>query len=171
MERNEINEVNEYNEMGMMQVLMTDDRGTYIQNNVETYIQKFNTLEMKGSSTGWNWCGFLFGPAWMLFRKLYFQAIVFFFAPALLEVALLLVSPNELVYTLLDLVLTLSLAVLAGMYSDAWYKTKIDRLVREGALLQGEEKAEHIKKGGCSYGLLIAYVLLSFAWSMVTSLI
>ena len=61
-------------------VSFEDQRILYIQTNVETYLKKFNALEMKERKTGWNWCGFLFGPLWMLYRKLYGYAAFFYLA-------------------------------------------------------------------------------------------
>ena len=141
-------------------VSFDDQRVLYIQTNVDTYLKKFNALEMKENKTGWNWCGFLFGPLWMLYRKLYGYAIFFYFAPMIMELCLVLISPSEMFYATTDLLCSLALGVCGGLYSDYWYKLEIDRLMQEGLRLNGEAKAKHLKKGGTNFTLIA--ILLAF---------
>lgn len=143
-------------------IILGDDRGLYIDTNIETYIRKFNQLEMKSSKIGWNWCAFLFNTSWMLYRKLYGYALFFFFAPVLLDIILLLISPTEWFYLVTSGICSLGLLVCGGLYSDYWYKQKIDKLVRDGINLAGEEKDKHIKKGGTNVPLLALFMLITF---------
>ena len=145
-----------------MDVVFDDQRVLYIQSNVETYLKKFNALEMKENKTGWNWCGFFFGPLWMLYRKLYGYAAFFYLAPMILELVLMFISPTRMFYVTTDLLCTLALGVCGGLYSDYWYKLKIDRLMQDGLMLNGEAKTRHLKKGGTSFALIVGLIIFHF---------
>lgn len=147
-----------------------DQRVLYIQTNVETYLKKFNGLEMNAKKTGWNWCGFLFGPLWMLYRKLYGYAAFFYIAPIIVELILLLISPSELFLATTNLLCNLALAVCGGLYSDFWYKLKIDRLMREGLRLNGDAKVNHLKKGGTNFTLIAILMVIDFVLGAVFSI-
>ena len=151
-------------------VSFEDQRILYIQTNVETYLKKFNALEMKERKTGWNWCGFLFGPLWMLYRKLYGYAAFFYLAPIFIEVILMYISPSEMFYATTNLLCTLVMYVCGGLYSDYWYKMKIDRLMQEGLRLNGEAKAKHLKKGGTNFTLIAILMVIDFILSTVFSI-
>ena len=58
----------------------TEDRGRYeaehLESEEEYYIKAFKRLDKTGKHT-WNWAAFLFGSAWMAYRKMYLYALFF----------------------------------------------------------------------------------------------
>jgi hypothetical protein len=53
----------------------------------EYYVPKFKSLMQGNKKTSWNWCAFLFGPYWMIYRKIYTYGVatlLIFFVLALI---------------------------------------------------------------------------------------
>ena len=59
-------------------------RERLVGEKTEYYLPRFEKLETLNSFTDWNWCAFLFGAFWMLYRKMYAYGIVLFVANELL---------------------------------------------------------------------------------------
>ena len=148
------------------EVNFEDDRIPYIRSTVGTYLRKFEKLDKYGTKIDWNWCGFLFGANWMIYRKLYLQFAIYFFTPLLLQLmAYLLASGHSAVGValyLLSALVSFVMWIVGGLFSDYWYKIKIEKLVEEGASLdQDEREAFAKKKGGTSFGLLVLVLILN----------
>ncbi len=56
----------------------TNTVGAFIRNNADTFIRKFKMSELTGSSCGFNWVVFFFGPYWFFYRKLFKPGIILF---------------------------------------------------------------------------------------------
>ena len=62
--------------------VLTDEEawGAIVGNsNAHYYLEKFEGLR-HGAGGGWNWPGFLFTWYWMLYRKMWVPALIYFFA-------------------------------------------------------------------------------------------
>ncbi len=150
-----------------------DPRALYIKSNVNTYFKKFAVLDAKNSNLGWNWCGFLFGSSWMIYRKLYKHALFFFFVPIVIEwITLLSFMINDwlaLICSFVSLIVSLVLWVLGGLLSDYWYRQKVDQLVKEGSQLSADERKELAeKKGGTSIKMLLLLIGIAFVLGCIT---
>ena len=48
-----------------------EDISAYVGTKANYYMPRFRRMARKGSSASWNWAAFLFGPLWLLYRKMY----------------------------------------------------------------------------------------------------
>lgn len=44
--------------------------------NLLYYLFSFDQIEKTGNWLSWNWSAFFFGPAWLLYRKMYLEGVV-----------------------------------------------------------------------------------------------
>ena len=144
-----------------------DERAAYIQKNVGTYLRKFDKIDNEDKASSWNWCAFLFTSDWLIYRKMYKLAVIVLVALVALEIIVELVTftiiDNEIVADLIVSLIDIAAYVAIGIMGDRWYKTKVDKLVKESAELSSEEKQEHYKKGGTNLPAVIIIVLISVA--------
>jgi len=56
----------------------------YTESEEEYYAKAFKRLDETGKRT-WNWAAFLFGHAWMFYRKMYLYGFLFFMASGILQ--------------------------------------------------------------------------------------
>ncbi len=63
------------------------DIATLVKANAPDYVGKFRSMAKRRSKLSWNWCAFLFGSLWALYRKLYAATALFFLVSALYSVA------------------------------------------------------------------------------------
>jgi len=152
-----------------------DERALYIWTTVGTYLKKFERLDRSRFKFGWNWCGFLFGAKWMIYRKMYLQYFIFYFTPVLLELSAFLIGPTQpaigAMLFLLTFPVCLILWIIGGLFSDYWYKRKIEKLMKEAEFLPADERREFArKKGGTSFGLLLLALVLDLAVSAINGI-
>ena len=145
----------------------TEASGDFIDDDVEAligvekrifYINRFAEMKQKNKKATWNWCAFLFGPAWMIYRKMY----VYGAALWLLEIVL-----GEL-----PAVLDLTLSVLLGVFGNYIYMMYLEKLSAEAKALQEPNKSEFIKKNGGTSATAVfvgmgVLMTLSFVGSLV----
>ncbi len=54
-----------------------EDLSAFVGAKANYYMPRFRRMARNGSSVSWNWAAFIFGPLWLLYRKMYaFGAIV-----------------------------------------------------------------------------------------------
>lgn len=145
-------------------------RAPYIRKNIDSYLEKFRKMNANKTSVSWNWCAFLFQGAWMLYRKLYKCFILVYLISIVVGTAIGTIigvtgadpAMNLLIIIAASILLGLFVAVIVGMFSNAWYRKKIDKLVARGEAAETEEEKEKIyKKGGVNIPLLIIYLVIS----------
>ncbi|MDO4517763.1 MAG: DUF2628 domain-containing protein [Bacillota bacterium] len=166
--------------------LVMDQRALFVGKGAEKYIPIFDNLEQKKPG-GWNWMGFLFGTAWLVYRKMYLEAIIIMAiimaAQALLFLAL--VHITTAFDTLASNTLSLAFAALLGgtSYRLYWWRNnrlmeKLKRLQEKAELSQSEEDRNKVEKfirrnSGVSMMavfLLIVLVTLAIIASLLTLL-
>lgn len=148
-------------------------RAEYIKKNVDTYLEKFRKMERKNSGISWNWCGFLFNTEWLLYRKLYGLFVLFLILPGVVSylagfgmgygLAAAGISDEMLssIGALTGSVVYLIMMIILGMFSDSWYRKKLDKLVAAGEAAETDEEADKIyKKGGTNLVALIIWLVL-----------
>lgn len=144
-------------------------RAHYIKKNVDKYLEKFKKMHAKDSKVSWNWCGFLFGEVWFAYRKMYAAAIITMLVPAALGVMLgigiaaIEVDPQTSMVLLygVGILLELIIMLIIGMFSNNWYRKRIDKLVFAGENAETEEaKEKALKKGGVSIVGMIIFIVL-----------
>ena len=155
-------------------------REVYIRKNVDTYLEKFKKMNSKGSKVSWNWCGFLFCEFWLAYRKMYGLAVAVWAIPyvigTVLGVALALMDMDMQTTTILlnavSAVVGIAFVIVVGMFSDHWYKKRLDKLVAAEESAETEEEREKIyKKGGVSGIALAIALVISLASSLLLELI
>lgn len=50
--------------------------GRVVKKNIHKYIPRFIITDKTGRKVSWNWAAFLFGPVWLLYRKMYKYGII-----------------------------------------------------------------------------------------------
>jgi len=128
------------------------------QAEAEAFIGKKSDyyLEKWGNPTqaSHNWAAYLGGIGWLLYRKMYIEALVLLALWTLLDV---LLWPLPFFDTI-DRAVTMGIWILVGTYGNTLYHRKFLRVTRKGDHLEGEERLRFLnKKGGTS--ILAAVVL------------
>ena len=125
------------------------------------YLEKWPS-DPEAKFTNWNWAAFLLPLSWMLYRKLYAEAL------ALTAILSLLYVGAELIF---GYVPTAGFGVaggVGGIYANTWYRNKFLRTMRKSEHLEGEDRLQFLrKKGGTSILSAIVltpvYILLGIA--------
>lgn len=114
------------------------------------YARKFDKVEQGRIS--WNWCAFLAGGGWLLYRKMYREyAVLFIITLALNAMSLTGLKALMVIETIASLVIWIGL----GMYGDKIYHNKITALANAYEGKSGRPQAIE-RYGGVS--LLAAFI-------------
>ena len=131
-------------------------RERLIGEKTEYYLPRFEKMETLNSFTSWNWCAFLFGPLWMLYRKMYAYGIVLFVL-------------NELLgFVAGGLSLLVSIGI--GIVGNYLYMKDINNRTDKALDMQPEEREAFIQKNsGTSWipVIVIAAVSVALGFMMV----
>lgn len=159
-------------------------RAEYIKRNVDTYLEKFKKMHRNNTKASWNWCAFLFGGAWFLYRKLYKCFFLTYLLILVVGVGLTTgvifgldaAGLDPLKYMILIYVAAIAIGlfvmIIIGTYSNSWYRNKIDKLVSRGDNAQTDEEWEKAhKKGGTNIPLLVVVLILSVALAVASSML
>lgn len=138
-------------------------RKALIGKNSEHYLCNFRIMEKKNTKD-WNWCGFLFGPYWYAYRKMYSWVAIWFVIQlvigALLTVLMYCFPDQITILQYMDKPISLGMRIFFAVMANSLYKKRIDMLVIN---LPADEYArqEYIrKKGGVSIPATVVTVLI-----------
>ena len=123
-------------------------RERLIGTKTEFYLPKFETMETLNSFTSWNWASFIFGTAWMVYRKMYvFGAVLW------------LVS--QVIGALGLWPLSLVMWVAYGVLGNYLYMKDIDNRTEKAMNMTPEQREAYIQKNsGTSWiGVIVLYLL------------
>ena len=122
------------------------------------YIARYAEMKQSGKKTSWNWCAFLFGPAWFIYRKMYLYGAAFW----LLDVAFAeLLGKGDLV-----------LAIAGGLFGNYIYMIYQEKLALQAKNLHGPAKEEFLQKnGGTSSTAVFISMGVIFTLSFVGKLV
>ena len=145
----------------------TEASGDFIDDDVEAligaekrdfYINRFAEMKQKNKKATWNWCAFLFGPAWMIYRKMYVYGGLYWLMSILVF--------NKLGY------LDLLVSILAGVFGNWMYMICVEKLAVDAKALQEPHKSEFIQKnGGTSATAVFVGMGVVFTLSFVGNLL
>ena len=145
----------------------TEASGDFIDDDVEAligaekrdyYINRFAEMKQKNKKSTWNWCAFLFGPAWMIYRKMYVYGGLYWLMSILVF--------DKLGY--FDFIIS----ILAGVFGNWLYMICVEKLAVDAKALQEPQKSEFIKKnGGTSATALFVGMGVVFTLSFVGNLV
>lgn len=145
----------------------TEASGDFIDDDVEAligaekrdfYINRFAEMKQKNKKTSWNWCAFLFGPAWMIYRKMYIYGGLYWLMSILVF--------NKLGY--FDFIIS----ILAGVFGNWLYMICVEKLAVDAKALQEPQKTEFIKNnGGTSATAVLVGMGVMFTLSFVGNML
>jgi len=130
-------------------------KNSFVRENIEYYDRKWGSSSDE-LDAGWNWAGFLIGPSWAVYRKLYLEAAIVF---AILS-ALAFVFPTAM--SLYGWIFALG--------GNAMYRRKLVRIVKNSEGLGREEQKALLRKKGGTNPIAAAIVTIAFLVLIFVSL-
>ena len=122
------------------------------------YVARFAEMKQKNKKVTWNWCAFLFGPAWMIYRKMYVYGGLYWLMSMLVF--------DRLGY------LDILVSILAGVFGNWMYMICLEKLAVDAKALQEPNKTEFVKKnGGTSATAVLVGMGVVFTLSFVGNLL
>lgn len=110
-------------------------RERLVGSKTEYYLPRFEKMEVLNSFTSWNWCAFLFGTTWMMYRKMYAIGIAFYVVGQVLS----LMGAG---------LLSSILWVATGVIGNFLYMKDINNRTEKAMNMQPEEREAYIEKYG-----------------------
>jgi len=117
----------------------------------EYYVKAFKRLNETGKNT-WNWAAFLFGPAWMLYRKMYLYGTIFYMIFGTIQ--------NVVVSTgsvFLAFFFSLGIRILYGYFGNSLYYRIVKKRIRQGYHLLDRYSPTSISAVVPILGLLVCF--------------
>ena len=158
-------------------------RNKLIEKNADYYEKIFNGI-IVGEGGKWNWCGFLLGPIWYLYRKMPIRAIMIIFGwiisgVLMVGIPLTNFAENALItkttvqlggmkLSLIPMAIILLIMLLSGINSNGVYKKRIDNKLKELSQLGILAKDDYFEgyKGvsivGAVIGLILCIAVIAF---------
>lgn len=138
----------------------------FVGSHYEYFERKWRLANHDNQKITWNWPAFLFGPAWLAYRKMYLYLGIF----------IAIVVPETIAEFLLDAPLifthavSIGIAVVLGLFGNYWYERHVSRNVRR-IIAENEPAnadAELQRQGGTSIAapaaLLAAVGILGYLY-------
>ena len=126
--------------------------------NTHHYLSRFDGIA-HGEGAGWHWPGFLVTWYWMLYRKMWIPALIYFFAPYVVAILLGAASAaSPVVGGLLSLAWIVAWLIGPGMLANKWYYNHCKGKIRD-VRSRGGSKEQMVARlealGGTSNVLVI----------------
>lgn len=125
-------------------------RERLVGEKTEYYLPRFEKMENLNSMTSWNWCAFLFGCNWMMYRKMYAFAIGFWLI-------------GELLVNVLDMeALRWVLWIGSGVLGNYLYMKDVNNRTEKAMNMQPDERELYIQKNsGTSWAAVLILLVAS----------
>lgn len=137
-----------------------DELSLFLEKNQSYYLEKFNLIEKTGDKKAWNWCSFLIGGYWMLYRKMYVQAIIYIIANLILGCI-----------PFVGWALSLALCVGLGIFGNSLYLDHIKKTFTEIGCADSNMRSTLInKKGGTNLVLPILLAVIPVIIGIIASI-
>ena len=137
-----------------------DELSLFLEKNQSYYLEKFNLIEKTGDKKAWNWCSFLIGGYWMLYRKMYVQAIIYIIANLILGCI-----------PFIGWALSLALCVGLGIFGNSIYLDHIKKTFTEIGFADSNMRSTLInKKGGTNLVLPILLAAIPVILGIIASI-
>lgn len=134
----------------------------YFQKSSAYYLKRLEEYK-KGNKTIFNVYAFFFGIFWLMYRKMYKEAVIIIlilFVEGVLENAVLKNLPQQ-TQTSIDRILTIFFALVIGTAANSWYFRKAEKAVNDVTQQELDRDAQ-LKaieaKGGVSYWFLLLLI-------------
>ena len=137
-----------------------EELSLFLEKNQSYYLEKFNLIEKTGDKKAWNWCSFLIGGYWMLYRKMYVQAIIYIIANLILGCI-----------PFVGWALSLALCVGLGILGNSLYLDHIKKTFTEISYADSNMRSALIsKKGGTNLVLPILLAVIPVIIGIIASI-
>ena len=137
-----------------------DELSLFLEKNQSYYLEKFNLIEKTGDKKAWNWCSFLIGGYWMLYRKMYVQAIIYIIANLILGCI-----------PFIGWALSLALCVGLGIFGNSLYLDHIKKTFTEIGCADSNMRSTLInRKGGTNLVLPILLAVIPVIIGIIASI-
>lgn len=137
-----------------------DELSLFLEKNQSYYLEKFNLIEKTGDKKAWNWCSFLIGGYWMLYRKMYVQAIIYIIANLILGCI-----------PFIGWALSLALCVGLGIFGNSIYLDHVKKTFSEIGFADSNMRSTLInKKGGTNLVLPILLAVIPVIIGIIASI-
>lgn len=137
-----------------------EELSLFLEKNQSYYLEKFNLIEKTGDKKAWNWCSFLIGGYWMLYRKMYVQAIIYIIANLILGCI-----------PFIGWALSLALCVGLGIFGNSLYLDHIKKTFTEIGCADSNMRSTLInKKGGTNLVLPILLAVVPVIIGIIASI-
>ena len=137
-----------------------DELSLFLEKNQSYYLEKFNLIEKTGDKKAWNWCSFLIGGYWMLYRKMYVQAIIYIIANLILGCI-----------PFIGWALSLALCVGLGIFGNSLYLDHIKKTFTDIGCADSNMRSTLInKKGGTNLVLPILLAVIPVIIGIIASI-
>lgn len=166
------------------------DLAAVVGSNTRYYIPRFRRMA-QGGNGGWNFCAFLFGPYWLLIRKMTIPGILLFVMQTVLSLATVilyeplfkatgqvdaLVSTEQIMENSLFLpvaflsVFLFAIRILLGLRGNAYYKMVCEKRIRNARSKTPDISSPEIASlGGISIGITVLFFFISYILTDVLS--
>ena len=135
-----------------------EELSLFLEKNQSYYLEKFNLIEKTGDKKAWNWCSFLIGGYWMLYRKMYVQAIIYIIANLILGCI-----------PFVGWALSLALCVGLGILGNSLYLDHVKKTFTEIGCADSNMRSTLIsKKGGTNLVLPILLAVIPVIIALIT---
>lgn len=136
------------------------------EKNRDYYLRRFEEFDKEGTKFGWHWPAFFFTFWWLMHRKMWGKAALYFFLPNIIVIAIgasSAVAPGFAV--LAYCVYLLGLFVIPPLISNAGYYRHCQKLIASARNTSSNPQAQFAvlaKKGGTSNIALILVMVMAF---------
>lgn len=122
------------------------------------------------AASTWHWPGFLFGVIWVMYRRMYGIAALWFG----LMITLLLLEKLAGLPELVTLLISMGLSITAGVCGNGWYLSHCQQNIAEVRRLRGYDEPRRLRalaeRGGTSVGSALAALGVALAMSVLDAL-
>lgn len=134
--------------------------------NAGYYLSQFDRFDSKGYTASWNWPAFFVSFYWLLYRKMWFWALLYFLLPIPLAILVAVLPPSfESAGVLAYVLYMFGILILFPMYANALYYRHLNKKILNAKKLF-DNKQKRLKmvanEGGTSSIILIVMMLFVF---------
>ena len=128
--------------------------------NTHHYLTRFERLA-RGDSGGWHWPGMLVTWYWMLYRKMWVPAVLYFFAPWVGAVVIgVIAAASPGLGAILYLAQWAAILVVPGLMANAWYFKHCENKIRDVRARGGskDQIVARLEAAGGTSGVVVIIV-------------
>ena len=134
----------------------------FVGNNFVYYKRVFKQMEVTNKKVTWNWCSFLFGGSWFVYRKMWVPAIIYMvLTTTLTALQFFGIITNDLL-----LIIDMILSIASGMFGNFIYMNYVNKKVKQMENMDDDQKFYFCKtKGRTSFMFVLIYFFIALVAS------